>query len=83
MAHTFYHLNLLLHVSLWEHSYFIVYKRGGFTSFNPPYLVPYVCLFVGWIKAGGRIHVLMSIIPDLQKIGITSCRLRVTSCGLF
>ncbi|KHE93868.1 MAG: hypothetical protein SCABRO_00361, partial [Candidatus Scalindua brodae] len=27
------------------------------------------CLFVGWIKAGGRIHVFMGIIPDLQKIG--------------
>ncbi|KHE91347.1 hypothetical protein S225a_10240 [Candidatus Brocadiaceae bacterium S225] len=29
-----------------EHSHFIVYKRGGFTSFNSPYLAPYVCLFV-------------------------------------
>jgi len=50
------------------HSHFFVYKKGGFTSFNPPYIAPYICLLVGWIKAGSRIHIFMGIMLGLQKI---------------
>jgi hypothetical protein len=47
-----------------------VETRGGFTSFNPPYPVPYIYLLVGWIKVGGRIHIFMDIMLDLYKFGI-------------